>query len=99
MENPINIIFVHFRIPANHISTIIFLNHFPVLSGNPGRLAVVHIRQLCNSNWTNSFTVVISFVFCNRFTGSSSGNLAEFENGLFPIFTEIIRRDVTGMEI
>ncbi|CAB4022796.1 exportin-2-like, partial [Paramuricea clavata] len=30
-----------------------------------------------------------------RFTGSSSGNLAEFENGLFPVFTEIIRRDVT----
>ena len=37
--------------------------------------------------------------FFNRFTGTTSEKLAGFENGLFPIFTQIIQRDVTGMQL
>ena len=33
----------------------------------------------------------------DRYTGTTSEKLAGFENGLFPIFTEIIQRDVTGV--
>ena len=35
-------------------------------------------------------------LFSPRYTCTSDAMLGEFENGLFPIFTEIIQRDVTG---
>ena len=41
----------------------------------------------------------MSWYLFNRFTGTTSEKLVGFENGLFPIFTQIIQRDVTGMQM